>query len=155
MPAGCTLPALAVGPVLTYGVVGAAIVPFGALGIRWDGLTALAALAGAIALAWVIRHLLVRRIAATTDRGLRWPEPAVAAGVLLGALATAWRRGADAELAIRAQHVDAVWHANTIRWILDTGQASPTHMGELRNVETQAPLAYPSPSTRWQRCWPS
>ena len=39
---------------------------------------------------------------------------------------------------------DAVWHANEIRWILDTGQASPTHMGELRNVETQAPLYYPS-----------
>ena len=139
-----TLPALAVGPVLTYGVVGAAIVPFGALGIRWDGLTALAALAGAIALAWVIRHLLVRRIAATTDR-LRWPELAVAAGVLLGALAigvAAWR-GMPNWQSVPSTW-DAVWHANTIRWILDTGQASPTHMGELRNVETQAPLYYPS-----------
>ncbi|BCI92674.1 hypothetical protein NIIDMKKI_78800 [Mycobacterium kansasii] len=39
---------------------------------------------------------------------------------------------------------DAVWHANTVRFILDTGQASPTHMGELRNVETHALLYYPS-----------
>ena len=39
---------------------------------------------------------------------------------------------------------DSVWHANTIRWILDTGQASPTHMGELRNVETHEALYYPS-----------
>ena len=39
---------------------------------------------------------------------------------------------------------DAVWHANEIRYILDTGQASPTHMGELRNVETHAVLYYPS-----------
>ena len=39
---------------------------------------------------------------------------------------------------------DAVWHANTVRFILDTGQASSTHMGELRNVETHAPLYYPS-----------
>ena len=39
---------------------------------------------------------------------------------------------------------DAVWHANTIRFILDTGQASPTHMGELRNVETHEALYYPS-----------
>ena len=39
---------------------------------------------------------------------------------------------------------DAVWHANTIRFILDTGQASPTHMGELRNVETHDALYYPS-----------
>ena len=39
---------------------------------------------------------------------------------------------------------DAVWHANTVRFILDTGQASSTHMGELRNVETHAQLYYPS-----------
>jgi hypothetical protein len=39
---------------------------------------------------------------------------------------------------------DAVWHANTVRWILDTGQASSTHMGELRNVETHRPLYYPA-----------
>ena len=39
---------------------------------------------------------------------------------------------------------DSVWHANTIRFILDTGQASPTHMGELRNVETHDALYYPS-----------
>ena len=39
---------------------------------------------------------------------------------------------------------DAVWHANTVRWILETGQASPTHMGELRNVETHDALYYPS-----------
>ncbi len=39
---------------------------------------------------------------------------------------------------------DAVWHANTVRFILDTGQASSTHMGELRNVETHQPLYYPS-----------
>src|SRR6185437_5538303 len=39
---------------------------------------------------------------------------------------------------------DAVWHANTVRFMLDTGQASSTHMGELRNVETHQPLYYPS-----------
>ena len=43
-------PAMALGPVLTYGVVGLAIVPFGALGIRWDALSALVVLA-AVALA--------------------------------------------------------------------------------------------------------
>ena len=37
-----------------------------------------------------------------------------------------------------------MWHANTIRYILDTGQASPTHMGELRNIETHDALYYPS-----------
>ena len=37
--------AVAVGPALTYGVVALAIIPFGALGIPWNGWTALAALA--------------------------------------------------------------------------------------------------------------
>ena len=37
-----------------------------------------------------------------------------------------------------------MWHANTIRFILDTGQASPTHMGELRNIESHEALYYPS-----------
>ena len=39
---------------------------------------------------------------------------------------------------------DSVWHANTIRFIVETGQASPMHMGDLRNVETHAELYYPS-----------
>src|ERR1700761_1620251 len=37
--------AVAVGPALTYGVVALAIIPFGAVGIPWNGWTALAALA--------------------------------------------------------------------------------------------------------------
>src|SRR5271163_1985828 len=36
--------AIAVGPALTYGVVALAIIPFGAVGIPWNGWTALAAL---------------------------------------------------------------------------------------------------------------
>src|SRR4029077_19376213 len=31
-----------------------------------------------------------------------------------------------------------------VRFMLDTGQASSTHMGELRNVETHQALYYPS-----------
>ena len=37
--------AIAVGPALTYGVVALAIIPFGAIGIPWNGWTALATLA--------------------------------------------------------------------------------------------------------------
>ena len=68
-----------------------------------------------------------------------------AAGVALGAIAIAYAgwRGMPYWQSIPSNW-DAVWHANTIRWILDTGQASPTHMGELRNVETKDPLYYPS-----------
>jgi hypothetical protein len=73
------------------------------------------------------------------------PMIVVAAGVLLGMLLIGWAalRGIPDWQSIPSTW-DAVWHANTVRFILDTGQASPTHMGELRNVETHAQLYYPS-----------
>ena len=39
---------------------------------------------------------------------------------------------------------DVHWHASVIRFILETGVASPTRMGELQNLESQVPLYYPS-----------
>ena len=42
--------AVAVGPAVTYGVVGLAIVGFGAIGIRWNALSALLTFAVVIAL---------------------------------------------------------------------------------------------------------
>lgn len=75
----------------------------------------------------------------------RRPALVVAAGVLLGAalIAAAAFTGLVHWQSVPSNW-DSVWHANTIRFILDTGQASPTHMGELRNVETHAALYYPS-----------
>ena len=139
--------ALAVGPALTYGAVGLAIVPFGAFGIRWNALSALLTLVAVTAMAAGLHRVLARRSGAVSRAGRKtdWPVLVVAAGVVFGALAigfAAWR-GMPYWQSIPSTW-DSVWHANTIRWILDTGQASPTHMGELRNVETQAPLYYPS-----------
>ncbi len=139
--------ALGVGPVLTYGVVGLAIIPFGAIGIGWNAWTALLALATVTAAVFGLRILLARYRAAdpTADEVSLWPALTVAAGVILGALLigiAAWR-GMPYWQSIPSNW-DSVWHANTIRWILDTGQASSTHMGELRNVETHAQLYYPS-----------
>lgn len=139
--------AVAVSPALTFGVVALAIVPFGAMGVRWDAASAAAVLVAASALFAGYRVLLRRhrRQPATTSRGLDRPALAAGAGVVLGALligGAAWR--AMPFWQSIPSNWDAVWHANTIRWILDTGQASPTHMGELRNVETHAALYYPS-----------
>ena len=140
--------AAAVGPALTYGVVALAIVPLGALGIRWNALSALAALAAAILLLLGYRVLLARRTgtALRIPTGLPdWPALTAGAGVVFGAVAigvAAWRGIPDWQSI--PSNWDSVWHANTVRWILDTGQASPTHMGELRNVETRDPLYYPS-----------
>jgi hypothetical protein len=138
--------AVAVGPVLTYGVVGLAIVPFGALGIRWNAFSALLVLAAVTVLALVLRWVLTRHSAVPSPpANSTWSEWTAAAGVLLGAIAiglAAWRGLPDWQSVPSTW--DAVWHANTVRWILDTGQASPTHSGELRNVETQAALYYPT-----------
>lgn len=139
--------AIAVGPALTYGVVALAIIPFGALGIPWNGWTALAALA-AVCLVMTVLQLLLSQFRDTDaeSRGAgRGPAITVAAGVLLGALLTMWAayRGLTHWQTIPSTW-DAVWHANEVRFILDTGQASSTHMGELRNVETHQLLYYPS-----------
>ena len=139
--------AVAVGPALTYGIVALAIVPFGALGVPWNAWTALFALAVVSATAWCLRIALgrVRDVNAEALAASRGPALVVAAGVLLGALliGLAALRGMPNWQAIPSNW-DSVWHANTIRFILDTGQASPTHMGELRNVETHEALYYPS-----------
>ncbi|WP_218894227.1 DUF6541 family protein [Mycolicibacterium vinylchloridicum] len=139
--------ALGLGPVLTYGVVGLAIIPFGAIGIRWNTWTALLALVIVAAVVFGLRVLLARYRSADSAAGAPALGPAlvVAAGVTLGALfiAVAAAKGMPYWQSIPSNW-DSVWHANTIRWILDTGQASSTHMGELRNVETHDALYYPS-----------
>ncbi len=139
--------AVAVGPPLTYGVVALAIVPLGAVGIPWNAWTAFFALAVVTTVAACLPWLLNRyrdRDAEPRTVSCR-PALAVAVGVLLGAalIAIAALMGLPHWQSIPSTW-DAVWHANTVRWILDTGQASPTHMGELRNVETHDALYYPS-----------
>jgi len=139
--------AVAVGPALTYGIVALAIVPFGALGLPWNAWTALFALAVVTAVAFCLRIALarVRDVDAEALAAARGPALVVAAGVLLGALliGLAALRGMPNWQSIPSNW-DSVWHANTIRFIVDTGQASPTHMGDLRNVETHEALYYPS-----------
>ncbi|WP_445162972.1 DUF6541 family protein [Mycobacterium sp. Dal123C01] len=139
--------AVAVGPALTYGVVALAILPFGALGIPWNGWTALAALAVVCVVTTGLQLLLARyRDTDAEARGIAgWPALTVAAGVLLGTLLIMWAayRGLTHWQSVPSTW-DAVWHANEVRYILDTGQASSTHMGELRNVETHQALYYPS-----------
>jgi D-galactosaminyltransferase len=139
--------AIAVGPALTYGVVALTIIPFGALGIPWNGWTSLASLVAVCLVMTGLQLLLARyRDTEAEVHGIGgWPALAVAAGVLLGALLIMWAayRGLTHWQSIPSTW-DAVWHANEVRFMLDTGQASSTHMGELRNVETHQALYYPS-----------
>jgi hypothetical protein len=139
--------AVAVGPALTYGVVALAILPLGAVGIPWNGWTALLALLVVVAVVAALQLALARWRDRDADAQAMSAGPAlvVAAGVVLGAVLIGFAaiRGMPHWQSIPSNW-DSVWHANTIRFILDTGQASPTHMGELRNVETHDALYYPS-----------
>ena len=139
--------AFAVGPALTYGVVGLVIIPYGALGIPWNTWTALLALVVVTAVAASLPAVFARyRDTVGEERTVSLgPALVVAVGVILGALLIwfAAYRGMANWQSIPSTW-DAVWHANEIRWILDTEQASSTHMGDLRNVETHMQLYYPS-----------
>ena len=146
--AGLRLPvSVALGPALTYGIVGAAIIPFGAIGIPWNAWTALMALAGVAGIGVGCRIAWARYRDHDTETPAVACGPAlvVGVGVLLGGVLIGYAavRGIPHWQSIPSTW-DSVWHANTIRYILDTGQASSNHMGELRNVETHALLYYPS-----------
>jgi D-galactosaminyltransferase len=139
--------AIAVGPALTYGVIALAILPLGAVGVPWNLGTAMLALLIVVTLVTVAQLALsrLRERAAETLAAGRGPALLVAVGVALGAalMLLAAIRGIPHWQSVPSTW-DSVWHANTIRYILETGQASPTHMGDLRNVETHDSLYYPS-----------
>ena len=139
--------ALAIAPPLTYGTVALAILPLGALGVPWNLWTALLALLVVVLVVAGLQALLGRdedRARQGTAMGVG-PAVTVAAGIVLGAalILLAAIVGMPHWQSIPSTW-DSVWHANAIRFIVETGQASPTHMGELRNVETHAALYYPS-----------
>jgi hypothetical protein len=139
--------AIAVAPAVTYGVVSLAIIPYGAVGIQWNVLSAFVATLVAVVVAVVFQLILGRFREREAERLAvsRGPALVVLAGVVLGAalIGFAAIRGIPNWQSIPSTW-DSVWHANTIRFILETGQASPTHMGDLRNVETHDALYYPS-----------
>src|ERR1700761_7425009 len=84
--------AIAVGPALTYGVVALAIIPFGALGIPWNGWTALATLVAVGLVVAALQPLLSGyRDEEAEARGIdRRQALVVGAGVALGALLIMW-----------------------------------------------------------------
>ena len=80
--------AVAVGPALTYGVVGLVIIPYGALGIPWNAWTALLALVvvSAVAASLPVVFARYRDTVGEAQTVSLGPALTVAAGVLLGAL---------------------------------------------------------------------
>ncbi|OHT76999.1 hypothetical protein BKG69_21440 [Mycobacteroides chelonae] len=133
-------------PALTYGLVGLCIVTFGSIGIPWNSVSAGFALLGAIVVARLLwRWLRPKEHAEQFPSQSRAAVIAVAFGIAIGSglIFYAFVRGLTNWQSVPSTW-DSMWHGNTIRYILDTGQASSTRMGDLRNVETHATLYYPS-----------
>ncbi|OHU21032.1 hypothetical protein BKG76_09965 [Mycobacteroides franklinii] len=138
--------AVVTAPTLTYGLVGLCIVVFGSIGIPWNSLSAGFALLGAIVTARLLwRWLRPKDHAEQSPPQNRAALIAVAFGIAIGTalIFYAFLRGLTNWQSIPSTW-DSMWHGNTIRYILETGQASSTRMGDLRNVETHATLYYPS-----------
>ena len=60
--------AVAVGPALTYGVVALAILPMGAIGVPWNGWTALLSLLLVVAVVASLQAVFVRRRDVAAER---------------------------------------------------------------------------------------
>lgn len=144
---------------VSYGVVTIATYLYGKTGIRWD--TAGYVLATAVAVvvvALVTAPFHLRRLGVRGYlRGLLPRAPgreawfALVPGLAICVAAWATGQMVLSELATTTGGVanvfqgwDAHWHVDYLRFIHDTGNASPDHAGDLRYPENQASLYYPS-----------
>lgn len=145
--------AAAAAPLLAFGVTTLAGPASASLGLRWNALTFLIACVGLAGVLFALRSVLPARF----GLGLRPPDPTVApltrarlaevimlGGVILGAVLTVVTalRGMGSLGAVH-QDWDAVFHANAIRFILDTGNADPSALAALNDYESAA-FYYPN-----------
>lgn len=150
--------ALAAAIPVSFSVFGLAGWLYGLMGIRFTVLSAalfslvVVALAGLWrAAAWKIRQRRPLpnpprwREASLADP--RWVLPAAGAGVgawLIITRMVTWLEEVPGGVDNIIQGWDVHWHSNVVRMIMDEGMASATRMGELHNIETQAPMFYPA-----------
>ena len=148
--------AVAAGAPLTFGMIGIFTVLYGALSIPWNVGTA----AVMVGVSWLVAwgwDLGTRRFGSLSPAVAAEVRPisrpallTIAAGVLLGALIivlTSIRRLIGTTffgLNNISQVWDALWHADALQWIHETGDGSSLHMGELMNYDTHGFNYYPN-----------
>ena len=136
--------AAASAPLLTYGIATVAG-PFTAtVGLRWGPTTLILAAVLASVLAVTFRFLprRLRLLSGVDDPTVAPGAPglgsdlAMAAGVLIGGVVSvAASLAGMGSFATINQDWDAVFHANTVRFILDTGDADPTALAAINDFE--------------------
>lgn len=139
---GWTLAAMA--PLLTYTVAGLAGPWSEALGLRWSPLTFLGWWAVFAVVLFAVRWFAGKG----TPQAPLWPwraQVAVIACVLaatgISIFVVAHGMGG---LSVVPQDWDAAWHANSIRWIADTGQGGLYATSQLNWFESSAGMYYPN-----------
>lgn len=160
--AGLKLPwAVAAAVPTTMGIVGFAGWALGQLGstFRLGSVAMVFAVSYVLAALWRVSFLLARRWCGhpralrphwRVPGGLldpRWVLPAAGSVVgtyLLLSASIAAMEDLPRGLESIFQGWDVHWHASEVRYIVETGQADPTAMGLLRNLETHNPMYYPS-----------
>lgn len=162
LAAGARIPASVAASVpATFGLAGFFSWTLGAMGMRfsWLSFTICCLITVALACGW--RALFAYRRKTSLRRALfppeRWRERGIAdpawvlpfAGVVAGSwLAIAkmvrFQESVPNGWGNITQGWDVQWHANAIRFVMDTGVASSTRMGELQNPETKIELFYPA-----------
>jgi len=139
---GWTLAAVA--PLLTYAVAGLAGPWSDALGLRWSPLTFLGWFAVFAALAFGVRRFAGAGLA----RAPLWPwraQAGVAACVAVAAVVSVYVVGHGmGGLSTIPQDWDAAWHANSVRWIADTGQGGLYAPSALNWYESPTGVFYPN-----------
>lgn len=147
---------------VTFGVIGMGGWMWGLTSARFTLWTYGVSLAVALGLAAAWRYAFARRARSRGAAG--WREACFPGGVrarlrdaswvlpTAGMAVGAWMGANDRlQWQLRVPHGtwnivqgwDVQWHANAVRFIMDTGVASATRMGELQNPETHAASLYP------------
>jgi hypothetical protein len=139
---GWTLAAVA--PLLTYTVAGLAGPWSDALGLRWGMVTFLGWWAVFAMVAFAVRRLA----GPVAPLAPLWPWRAQAGVVLCLAAATGISIFVVLDgmggLSTVPQDWDAAWHANSIRWIAETGEGGLYASGALNWYESSAGMFYPN-----------
>lgn len=145
--------AAAAAPLLAFGVATLAGPASASLGLRWNALVFLIACAVLAGVLFALRVLLSARL----GLGLRPADPTVApvtrgrladvimlGGVIVGGVLTiVTALSGMGSLGAIHQDWDAVFHANAIQFILDTGSADPSALAALNDYESSA-FYYPN-----------
>lgn len=145
--------AVGAAPLLAFGVTTLGGPASASLGLRWNALAFLVACAVLAAVVFGLRRLLPGRLGTGSNppdatvpvvSRARLADLAIIGGIVAGAVLTVVTalRGMGSLGAIH-QDWDAVFHANAIQFILETGNADPSALAALNDYESSA-FYYPN-----------